>query len=309
MNGPLALICQGGAGVLADRAASAKGLAEALKKGYQLLRQSADALDVVVEAVRTMEDDPVFNAGTGSSLNLEGVAEMDAGLMTQDGRFGGVCAVTDVRNPVLLARKVMTETDHVLLSGAGAEAFARRMGFAGFDVVTEASREKLARLKQDGGSVLFPKPASQLKMGTVGAVAFDKHGSLAAATSSGGMNGRLPGRVGDAAIPGAGTYAGPTGAVSCTGHGEAIIRVMLGRDVVDRMKTVPASTAAILAMAEMKRRKLMCGLVGIDARGQVCFGHSTPDMAWGYMTADKLFLFSDSDGERRKMRTQGSITK
>ncbi|MEO0082504.1 MAG: isoaspartyl peptidase/L-asparaginase [candidate division WOR-3 bacterium] len=315
MNGPLALICQGGAGVLPDPAASAAGLAEALEKGYRLLRQSADALDVVVETVRIMEDNPVFNAGTGSSLNLEGVAEMDAGVMTQDGRFGGVCAVTGVRNPILLAHKVMTETDHLLLCGRGAEAFARQMGFPEYDVVTERARERLAKFKEEGVSDYFPRLAARLrakaeergggsvsethKMGTVGAVAYDKHGVLAAATSSGGIVGRLPGRVGDSAIPGAGVYAGPSGAVSCTGHGEAIVRIGLGRDIVERMKTIPAATAAILVIAEAKRRKIMCGLVGIDARGQVCFGHTTPDMAWGYVVADKLFMFTDSDRKRR----------
>jgi beta-aspartyl-peptidase (threonine type) len=300
VNGPLALICHGGAGVLPDRTASARGLAEALEKGYVLLRQSASALDVVIEAVRIMEDNPVFNAGTGSSLNLDGVAEMDAGVMTQDGRFGGVCAITNVKNPVLVAHKVMTETDHVLLCGAGAEAFARRMGFAEYNVVSEKAKERLAKLKQEGGSTYFPKLESYIsKMGTVGAAAFDRHGTLAAATSSGGIVGRLPGRVGDSAIPGAGTYAGPSGAVSCTGHGEAIIGMMLGLDLVGRMKTLPASTASIVVLSEAKRRKLLCGLVGIDARGQVCFGHSTPDMAYGYMVADKLFMFTDGDGKRK----------
>lgn len=303
MSGPLALICHGGAGVLDDRKAYANGLAESLERGYVLLRQSATSLEVVVECVRLMEDNPIFNCGTGSNLNLEGVAEMDAAVMTQDGRFGGVCCITGVRNPILVAHKVMTKTDHLLLSGPGATAFARRMGFADCDVVTQRGRDRLAKLRQEGKSDYYPSLGEYLKQsspgGTVGAVAFDKYGILAVATSSGGITGRLPGRVGDSAIPGAGTYANPSGAVSCTGHGEAIIRMMLGADVVARMRTTPAATAAVLAMADAKRRKAACGLVGIDARGQVCFGHTTPDMAYGYMIADKLFLFTDGDDKRR----------
>lgn len=327
MNGPLAIICQGGAGVIENRETYAEGLAVAIEAGYRLLRQSASALEAVVEAVRIMEDDPVFNCGTGSNLNLDGVAEMDAGVMTQDGRFGGVCCITDVRNPILVARKVMTDTDHVLLCGPGAAAFARLKGLPEYDVVTDRSRQRLLKLKQEGTSGYLPKLASRLQAGgrqpenpgtvpaaqargadegqsrvssgTVGAVAFDKHGVLAAATSSGGITGRLAGRVGDSALPGAGTYAGPSGAVSCTGHGEAIINLMLGRDVVDRMRTVPASTAVILAMAEAKRKKAACGLVGIDARGQVGFGHTTPDMAYGYMVADRLFLFTEGKSKQR----------
>ncbi len=304
MNGPLALICHGGAGVLDDRKAAAEGLAEALERGYLLLRQSATALDVVVECVRLLEDNPVFNCGTGSNLNLEGVAEMDAAVMTQDGRFGGVCCITGVKNPVLVAHKVMTETDHLLLCGDGAQAFARRMGFAAYDVTTPRGRERLEKLKQAGTSEYYPKLGAFLKQaspgGTVGAVAFDKYGVLAVATSSGGITGRLPGRVGDSAILGAGTYASAVGAVSCTGHGESIMKMMLGREVVERMRTMPAATAIILAMAEAKRKKVVCGLVGIDARGQVGFGHTTPDMAYGYMVADKLFLFTDGDGKRRQ---------
>jgi beta-aspartyl-peptidase (threonine type) len=294
---PLGIVCHGGAGTLADKEAHSDGLAVALEEGYRLLRQSGSALDAVVRAVAVMEDNPVFNCGTGSNLALDGSAETDAAVMTQEGRFGGVCCIAGVKNPVLVAEKVLTDTDHALLSGAGATAFARQMGFEEFDVRTERSRKRLESLKAEGKSDYFPRLGKEIKMGTAGAVAIDKHGRLAVATSSGGITGRLPGRVSDTAIPGAGTYAAPSGAVSCTGHGEAIIQLMLAHDAVEKMKTMPASVAATLAVSEAKRRKFMVGLVGIDARGGVCFGHSTPDMSYGYMVADRLFMFAEGRGK------------
>ncbi len=289
---PLGIICHGGAGVIDDKAAYAAGLTQALDAGYRLLRQSARALEAVVEAVRLMEDNPIFNAGTGSNLTIDGRVEMDAAVMTQDGRFGAVGCVTGVRNPILVAQKVMAETDHVLLCGPGATAFAREQGFEPYEPASDRARARLEKLKAEGKSSYFPKLEQRLKMGTVGAVAIDKHGELAAATSTGGITGRLPGRVGDTPIPGAGTYAAASGAVSCTGHGEAIIRLMLGKAVVDKMVTMPGSVAVTLALADAKRKKAMCGVIGFDARGGVCFGHTTQDMAWGYMIAERVFMFA-----------------
>jgi L-asparaginase / beta-aspartyl-peptidase len=288
---PLGIICHGGGGGIDDKPAYAAGLAEAINCGYRLIRQSARAAEAVIEAVRLMEDNPVFNAGTGSNLTIDGGVEMDAAVMTQDARFGAVGCITGVKNPVLVAHKVMTETDHLLLCGRGATEFARSRGFAEYEPVTERARARLEKLRAEGKSPYFPKLEQRLKMGTVGAVAIDKHGELAAATSSGGITGRLAGRVGDTPIPGAGTYAAAPGAVSCTGHGEAIIRLMLAKSVVDKMVTMPGSVAVTLAIAEAKRKKAMCGVIGFDARGGVCFGHTTQDMAWGYMIAERLFMF------------------
>ncbi|MEO0079505.1 MAG: isoaspartyl peptidase/L-asparaginase [candidate division WOR-3 bacterium] len=308
-NRSVAIICHGGAGVHQDKPAAAEGLKEALETAYRLLLQSAYALEVVVEAVRILEDNPLFNAGTGSSLTIDGRVEMDASVMTQDGRFGAVGAISEVRNPILVAQKVMTETDHLLLCDAGAVQFARKMGFEPYDPTTEKARQKL-NLVLEQGSPYFPKMKQLLNRsasiaepeqtglsgsGTVGAVAIDKHGNLAAATSSGGIAGRLRGRVGDSAILGAGTYAAPSGAVSCSGHGEEIMRRLLAKDIVDRMATLPATTALTLALAEAKRKKVRCGAIGIDAKGTICYGQTTPDFAWGYKVADRLFLFTDSN--------------
>ncbi len=314
MNAPLGIICHGGAGTIDDKAAYAAGLTEAIDEGYRLLRQSANAMEAVVAAVRIMEDNPLFNAGTGSDLTIEGLIEMDASIMTQDGRFGGVAGIWGVKNPILVAEKVMTDTDHLLLSGFGATEFARRMGFEEYNVITERALTRLQRVT-DHGSKYFHKqnqqrfpsglpPASadttsETHTGTVGAVARDKHGSIAAATSSGGIVGRMRGRVGDAAILGAGTFAGLSGAVSCTGHGEEIMRRSLARDIVGRMETVPASTAMVLVVAEARQRKVAFGAIGFDARGGICYGHTTPDMAYGYKVNERVFLFTE---EKQKPR-------
>lgn len=297
-NRPVGIICHGGVGKIEEKAEYAAGLKTAIEEGYRLLRQGAGALEAVIKAVVIMEDAPIFNAGTGSSLTFDGQVEMDAAVMTQDGRFGGVCCITGVRNPILVAEKVMVYTDHLLLAGSGASDFARQMGFPEYQVITERARARWEKVKKEGSS-FFPKVSQQVrteeqKMGTVGAVAVDRNGHLAAATSSGGIVGRLKGRIGDSAILGAGIYAAPYGAVSCTGHGEEIMRILLAKDIVDRMKTMPASTALILALAEAKRKKIVCAAIGFDARGGICYGHTAYDLAYGYKVADRLFMFDDS---------------
>lgn len=306
---PVGIICHGGAGTVEDRGAAAAGLKPAIEEGYRLLLQGAPVLEVVVRAVQMMEDSGLFNAGRSSDLTIDEHIEMDASVMTQDGRFGGVCCITGVRNPILVAEKVMTDTDHLLLAGEGAQQFARRSGFEEFSEVSERARKRLARVREQG-SVFFPKLNRQFQLGpkdggaateagapagTVGAVALDRQGKVAAATSSGGVAGKLRGRVGDSALPGAGTYAAPAGAVSCSGHGEAIIRTLLAKDIVDRMATLPGPTALTLALAEARRKKVMCGAIGFDARGAVCYGHTTPHFVWGYMIANRLFMFTDGD--------------
>ena len=311
INSPLGIICHAGAGTIDDKAAYAAGLTEALEEGYRLLRQSANAMEAAVAAVRIMEDNPLFNAGTGSDLTIDGLIEMDASLMTQDGRFGGVASIWGIKNPILVAEKIMTDTDHLLLCGFGATEFARRMGFEEYNVITERALARLQRVTDQGSKYFhkqnqqrFPSgipPASEAdasatpesQTGTVGAVARDKHGSIAVTTSSGGIVGRMRGRVGDAAILGAGTYAGLNGAVSCAGHGEEIMRRSLARDIVDRMATMPASTALTLVTAEARRRKLAFGAIGMDAKGGICYGHTTPDMAYGYKMNERVFLFTE----------------
>ncbi len=296
-NRTVGIICHGGAGTIIDKPAYADGLKTAIEEGYRLLRQGASAMDAVLKAVVMLEDNPVFNAGTGSSLTIDGTLEMDAGIMCQNGRFGGVLCIRGVKNPILVAERVMTETDHLILAGDGAIGFARKMGFAVYEMITERARERLEEVKK-AGSPFFPKINRQIiagteKLGTVGAVAIDRNGNIVAATSSGGIVGRMTGRVGDSGILGAGIFASPYGGISCTGHGEEILRMLLAKDIVDRMKTLPASTAITLALAEAKQKKVLCGAIGFDARGVIGYGYTTPDMAYGYKVADRLFLFTD----------------
>lgn len=255
------------------------GVTRAAEAAWRVLAAGGSALDAVETAVRLLEDDPTFNAGTGACLTATGEVELDASIM--DGgtlRCGAVAAVRDVKNPVALARRVMERSSHVLLAGPGASAFAREMGFPPHDnalLVTPAQRARWERLRaataqRDRGG------------GTVGAVARDVRGHLAAATSTGGTAMKLPGRVGDTPLIGAGTYADDTlAAVSCTGHGESIIKLTLARhaaDLVGRgLGAAEAARTAIRLLAERVAGEGGLILAGPD--GEPGFAHNTPVMA------------------------------
>jgi beta-aspartyl-peptidase (threonine type) len=258
------------------------GVRRACAAGYAALRAGGSALDAVEAAVRLLEDDPTFNAGTGSTLNADGEVELDASIM--DGellRCGAVAAVKDVKNPVTLARAVMELSPHVLLAGPGASLFGREVGIAACDpasLVTARQRERwaIARAATGGAGVGH---------GTVGAVARDARGHLAAATSTGGTFLKRPGRVGDTPLIGSGTYADDAlAAVSCTGHGERIIQLTLARhaaDLVGRGRT--AAEAARDAIATLGARvRGDGGLIVVGPAGEVGFAHNTPVMsrAW-----------------------------
>ncbi len=233
----------GGAGTIrredmtAERdAAYRAALQAALDAGSKVLAEGGSALDAIQAAILLMEDDPKFNAGRGAVYTWEGEHELDASIM--DGRdrdAGAVAGVTGIRHPILLARKVMTDSPHVMLAGEGAEQFAAEQGLETmppewFD--TEARREALERIKADQLSSLD----ADIKFGTVGAVALDQDGNMAAGTSTGGMTGKRWGRIGDAPIIGAGTYADNRAcAVSATGWGEFFIRVGVAKDICSRL--------------------------------------------------------------------------
>lgn len=290
-----ALVVHGGAGdwEARDREAALAGVRAGALAGLRVLERGGSALDAVVAAVIVLEDAPLFNAGTGSALNLAGEAEMDACVM--DGatrRAGAVGAIRNVRNPVLVARQVMEQSDHVLLAGEGAVRFARELGFAAHDPVTEARRQdhgtRLAALGEPGSRQL---PALRLLLGkhpalaagTVGAVALDCSGALAAATSTGGLTLKLPGRIGDTPVPGAGTYATPEAAASGTGHGEIILRLLLTRDACDRVaRGEPAQAAAVKAVAALAPHGGDAGIIVVDGQGRIGVAHDTPAMphAW-----------------------------
>jgi len=263
------IIVHGGAGPIKDDSLAARleGCKAAAIAGWKILGAGGSAIDAAEVAVADLEDNPLFNAGTGSTLNSLGQVEMDAAIMEgMSLRAGAVAAVQGIKNPIKLARRVLEDGRHVLIAGEGASLFARAVGFPECDpAVLIVEREK-----QRWDS----------KHGTVGCVAFDCEGKLAAATSTGGIFNKLPGRVGDSPMIGCGTYANKFGAVSCTGYGEAIIRVLMARDAVQLLQEgIEPTEAAAMALDNLEELTgSTAGLILIDARGRVGFGRNTTHM-------------------------------
>lgn len=293
-----ALVIHGGAGTLLRSEMSAEkeaayllALRSALEVGNALLSKGCSALDAVEMAVRTMEDSPLFNAGKGSVFTANGLHEMDASIMNgTDRTAGAVCGVTNVRNPISLARLVMERSEHVLLAGAGAEAFGKEMNVAFepsayFD--EEWRRKQWLAIRDTDRTALDHNVNPDRKFGTVGAVALDQHGNLAAATSTGGMTNKKYGRVGDSPIIGAGTYANNrTCAVSCTGSGEFFIRGVVAYEVSALMEFKGLSLAE--ACSEVIQKRLLQlggdgGLIAIDAHGNISMEFNTAGMYRGFV--------------------------
>lgn len=305
---PVALIAHGGAGNWrpgADGEALA-GMKLAVERGRSILVAGGSALDAVCATVVSLENDPIFNAGTGAVLNFDGYCELDAGVMESRDpsalresnvpRAGAVCALQRVKNPVLVARKVMEETDHVMLAGEGAQRFARAMGFPDYDPVTPARaadwREKKARLGEVPGKHSlkmrrFLKDHPEYAGGTVGAVAVDSSGILAAATSTGGVTMKLVGRVGDSPLPGAGNYASDAAAASATGTGEYVMRSLAARSISEAVERGAALDKAVQAVLDRLGRDYDAdvGFVAVDASGNVAAAHRTRDMPHAYFAA------------------------
>ncbi len=222
-----AILVHGGVGSPKDNDA---GCIRAAEAGEKVLAEGGSALEAVVAATVELEDEPTYNAGIGSRPRLNFECEMDAGLMTSDGKIGIVAAIKRVKNPVLVALKVMEETPHVILAGEGANEFARQKGFPDFDPVTDYRREILKglieKIKKGEEEKYMRYRGIVDGCDTVGAVALDSEGNFASANSTGGTNIQLPGRIGDSPVVGAGFFAGPAGAIVTTGLGEEIIRRM-----------------------------------------------------------------------------------
>ena len=261
-----AILTHGGA---ASPRALSDGCQAAAQRARTVLDAGGDAFAAALAATIVLEDDPRFNAGTGSNLRLDGkLVQMDAAVMASDGRFGGVGCVEAVKNPVMVAARVI-ETPHLLLVGEGATAFARRLGFPEYDPVTEGAKKKYARVvaelcgRGDGAYAddaapwkktppkqLWNFPGEPLECDTVGAVVRDAHGRFAATASTGGTLYMLRGRVGDSPLMGAGVYAGPHGAVCATGVGEDIVRHFLSKTIYDWLaEGIPPQRAAQRAVA------------------------------------------------------------
>jgi beta-aspartyl-peptidase (threonine type) len=280
------LILHGGAGAQdpTQRQDCERGLRRAFDTAWAILQQNGSALDAVVSAVVELENDPAFNAGIGACLTEDGTVELDASLMegTTFGA-GAVGAIRTVRNPILLAKAVMESHRHVFLVGEGAERFARDHGFPSVqqgELITPRQRQRWRQSRQDS-------------LGTVGAVARDRQGHLAAATSTGGMANKISGRIGDSAIIGAGTYADDAlGAGSATGKGESIIRTTLTRSAVEWLRDGRDPMRAARRAVELleKRTQSEAGLILIDALGRIGYAHNAPAMNVAFVSGGTLVL-------------------
>ena len=285
------LAIHGGAGSMkpetmdaAAVAAHEAGLARALDAGAAVLAAGGSALDAVSAAVVALEDDPQFNAGRGAVFTWAGTNELDAAIMDGSTRAAGaVAAVTRTRNPVLLARAVMDAGPHVFLAGEGAETFAREQGFAEVDPAWFATPERLRQLEElksrkDGWF------DAGMKYGTVGAVACDSAGHVAAATSTGGLTAKRWGRIGDSCVIGAGTYADDrAGAVSCTGSDEQFIRAGVAHEICARIRLgrQDAQAAIDAALAEVGAMGGVGGVIVVTPAGQTAMAFTTPGMFRG----------------------------
>ena len=274
-------------------------LNDALHAGYDILNDGGSSLDAVEAAIKVLEDSPLFNAGKGAVFNNDGINELDASIM--DGKTldaGAVARVTTIKNPVSAARLVMEKSPHVLLVGDGAEKFAKEKSLETVDkkyFYTERrfrDYERIKNQKSTGGKKASIEKSEAGKYGTVGAVALDKNGNLAAATSTGGMTNKMYGRVGDSPIIGAGTYANnKTCAVSATGHGEYFIRNVIAYDLSALMEYSNLTldeAADSLINGKLKSQKANGGLIALDTLGNVSMPFNTDGMFRAYMLDDGL---------------------
>lgn len=298
------IVVHGGGGTWHSERSNAglEGVKKAAKTGFDILKDSGSAVDAVLEAVAVMEDCDAFNAGYGSSLNIEKGVEMEASIM--DGKTlqaGAVGLLKDIKNPVRLARIVMEKTDHVFIAGKGAEKLAEMFNLERREPVTELrlkyyEQQKKALLE---GKFELPKLASLVKAHpelfepeTVGAVALDKDGNVAAATSTGGFPLKIPGRIGDSPLIGCGTYAdNEAGACSATGIGEIAIRLALAKTVCNYMQNGETAQEAVENAIKLVNRRILAtynsmGLIAVDVHGRIGAAHNSPNLCWAYITPE-----------------------
>jgi beta-aspartyl-peptidase (threonine type) len=271
--------------------AHCRGIRVAVEAGWHVLASGGSALDAVEAAIVTMEDDETFDAGRGSFLNAEGQVELDAGFM--DGArldVGAVAGVQYIRNPIRLARVVMERSEHVLLAGSGAQRFAHKMGFPSCeltDLAVPREFERWQRLLHD--RTYSARTAFDRASDTVGCVALDQAGHIAAGTSTGGTPNKMPGRVGDVPMVGCGFYADDElGGASTTGWGEAIAKVVLARQALHCLDDVGDPNAAARAAIQMMTDKVdgLGGVILLSPNGQPGWHYNTPHMACAFQTAD-----------------------
>jgi len=299
-----AIVVHGGAGEWQPerREAGVKGVGQAAELGFEILKRGGTALDAVETAVASMEDNEVFNAGRGSSLTIDKRVEMEAAIM--DGKTlnaGAAGLLEDIRNPVHLARIVMENTDHIFVVGEGAKKLAELFNLEKANPVSELrlkywreTKEKLVTGKLNYLPRLYwllQKNPKLFQLETVGAVAIDKEGNLAAATSTGGISFKLPGRIGDTPLIGCGTYAdNEAGACSATGIGEIAIRFVLAKTTCDHMRNGFSAQTAVENSIKTVNRRLkdaaanQIGLIAVDQKGGIGAAHNSPHLCWAFMT-------------------------
>lgn len=298
------IVVHGGAGTVhPERSKLAMdGVKRATGRGFEALRKGGTAVDGVLEAVMVMEDDGAFNAGYGSSLNIEKGVEMDASIM--DGKAleaGAVALLKDVKNPVRLAKIVMEKTDHIFIGGDGAEKLADLFHLERIDPVTESrlrTYEDQKKALLEGKSNL-PRLADLIsehpaffECDTVGAIALDKNGNVAAATSTGGYPLKLVGRIGDTPLIGCGNYAdNQSGACSATGVGEIAIRLVLAKAVCDYIESGKTPQRAVERAIKLVNKRIPAayksmGLIALDPRGRIGAAHNSPNLCWAHMTPE-----------------------
>ena len=307
-TGKYTLVIHGGAGNItranlpAETAAQFEAkLTEVLRNGDSILKAGGTCLDAVESCVGMMEDCPLFNAGKGAVFNAEGKNELDAAIMDgKTGMAGAVAGVTNIRNPIIAARAVMEKSEHVMLTGKGAETFAAEQGLIIVSpdyFFTQSRWDAYLKAKANSDSL----SAMDKKHGTVGCVALDKYGNLAAATSTGGMTLKKYGRVGDTPIIGAGTYAdNNTCAVSATGHGEFFIRNVVAYDISALMKYKDLSlsdAANEVIMVKLKNMGGTGGIIAVDKNGNIAMPFNTAGMFRGFIKSDgeiKVAMFGEN---------------
>lgn len=304
--GKIAIAVHGGAGP--DSAFIKKhqkeyrlGLKDALTAGYRMLEDGGTSLDAVEAAVKVLEDNPLFNAGRGSALNEKAEVEMDAAIMTgQDLRSGAVSMVKNIKNPVTLARAIMEKTKHIYLGNSGALEYANKIGLEmmpeayfitdhAFEQYQEALKEASNTIEEAG-----KYQAQRKEHGTVGAVALDKEGNVAAATSTGGLENKMPGRIGDSSMIGVGCYANnKTCAVSSTGDGEVLIQNVMGFHLSALMQYKEISlkkACRYLFQQELKEAKGDMGVIAIDPKGTIAMEFNSERMHRGFKAGDEVYV-------------------
>ncbi|MFT6850111.1 MAG: beta-aspartyl-peptidase (threonine type) [Sphingobacteriales bacterium] len=311
------MVIHGGAGTILKKNMSdsmenayRKKLEEALRKGHSVLKMGGTSVDAVQQAINIMEDSPLFNSAKGAVFTEEGKNELDASIMSgKTLSAGAVAGVTTIKNPINAARAVMENSPHVMMSGKGAEEFAKAQGLEivpnsyfftqpNFDRLKKAQENEKKLKSTSTGYIYEGNP--DYKYGTVGAVALDKSGDLAAGTSTGGMTNKKYGRIGDSPIIGAGTYANNnTCAISCTGHGEYFIKNVVAFDVSARMEYQNMSlndAAEFIINEKLKKIGAAGGLIGLDKNGNITMPFNTSGMYRGAITKDgnvEIFLYKD----------------